>query len=506
MIETFRGAPVEEFGVALGGAALHPVRITEPGAIVRGVIIHGPGDPEPDPDQFALCTTPEAGIPSCVAIAVRESQAAKALAGARQGTAVFVAPDDARWSDIYDRVKLVLRDSFGQLAAHDAFQLADALAVAMGGAVAIEDAGRRVVAFSAIPGQPVDDVRRQGILDRAVPEHVEREAWYARLWRSTGVAEFTDGRESAARLAIAVRAGDEPLGSIWVVGSRETLNPGADEILRRSADVVATCLAHQDNFASSGRQTRGHLVRQFLDRPESAGRALGYALPGPTVLVAFSRGEQDGDHELLDARLSDVLSLQSQRFQGYGLAAVIDGRVYALLPDTGRVRLDAQLRAVLSRRAPAGDQAGKGTIAVSDPVDRLEDLSRTRRQLDRLLALRARIRGEAILGDIVHVDDERDTLLLSEVADATCDIEALQSGTALRITEYDGEHDTAYLPTLRAWFDAGGDVAAAAARLHVHANTFRYRMGRASALFGLRLDQPDERLLLHLQMRLADFG
>jgi DNA-binding PucR family transcriptional regulator len=29
-------------------------------------------------------------------------------------------------------------------------------------------------------------------------------------------------------------------------------------------------------------------------------------------------------------------------------------------------------------------------------------------------------------------------------------------------------------------------------------------MTRAGELFGLRLDQPDERLLLHLQLRLAD--
>jgi hypothetical protein len=495
VIETFRGASVDEFGAALDDAALRRVRVPEPGALVRGVVIHVPGDPPPDPDHFALCTSPETGIPACVAIAVRESESAKALAEAPRDTAVFTVPDRARWSDIYDRVQLALRDSFGQLAEHDAFQIADALAAALGGAVAIEDAGRRVVAFSTIPGQPLDGVRRQSILDRAVPEHVEREAWYATLWRESGVAEFADGTESTARLAIAVRAGGEPLGSIWVIGTRDTLNPGADEILRNSADMVAACLVHQDHFASRGRETRGHLLRQLLDGPESTGQALGYALPGPTVLVAFSRGTEAAEFELLDARLSDVLSLQAQRFQGYGLAAVIDHRVYALLPDTGRARLDARLRGVIGRLAGYPD----GTVAVSDAVHRVEELSRTRRQLDRLLALRGR-------GEIVHVADERDTLLLAELADAARDIEALRTGVAARIAGYDREHGTAYLPTLRAWFDAGGDVGTAAARLHVHSNTFRYRMSRASALFGLRLDRPDERLLLHLQMRLADFA
>src|SRR5690606_32067857 len=118
-------------------------------------------------------------------------------------------------------------------------------ATAVGGAVAIEDASRRVVAFSTVPGQPIDDVRRQGILDRNVPEHAERDAWYAQLWRTPGVLEFQAGPESTARLAVAVRAGNETLGSIWVVGSRATLSSDADETIRRAVGVVAACLTHQ---------------------------------------------------------------------------------------------------------------------------------------------------------------------------------------------------------------------------------------------------------------------
>lgn len=499
MIETFRGAPVDELVAVLGGAALHRVRVPEPAAVIRGAVIHTPGDPAPDPDLLTLCTATDGKLPTCVAIVVRECQVAEALARLPPDTAVFAVPDSARWSDVYDRVQWTLRDSFGQLAVHDAFQLADALAVALGGAVAIEDAGRRVVAFSTIAGQPIDDVRRRGILDRSVPEHVEREAWYAQLWRGTGVAEFASGAESTARLAIAIRAGADLLGSIWVMGTRESLSPGADEILQGSVGVVATCLAHQDHFASRGRETRGQILRQLLGGSVSAGQALGYTLPGPTVLIAFSRGEQPGDLELLDARLSDVLSLHAQRFQGFGLAAVIDGRVYALLPAVGRARLNDRLRSVVSRLVPRAS----GVVAVSSAVERIDHLPRTRRQLDRLIDLRNR-RG-LVCGDIVHADDERDNLLLAELADTVREVEALRAGAVNAIAEHDREHGTSYMLTLRAWFEANGDVAAAAARLHVHPNTFRYRMTRAGALFGLRLDHPDERLLLHLQMRLRDY-
>ncbi|MEQ4304285.1 helix-turn-helix domain-containing protein [Plantactinospora sp. B6F1] len=499
MIESFRGIPVDELIAALGGAALHPVRLPEPAPVVRGVVIHAPGDPVPEPDLLALCAAPD-GMPppASIAVVVRAGQIAAALERVPPTTAVFSAPDAARWSDLYDRVRWALRDSLGQLAVHDAFQLADALATALGGAVSIEDANRRVVAFSTIPGQSIDDVRRQGILDRTVPDHVEREQWYARLWRETGVLEFTGGTESTSRTAVAIRSGAEPLGSIWVVGARESLSPDADEILRRAVGVVAICLAHQDHFASRGREARGQILRQLLGGVPG-GTVPGYALPGATVLVAFARAERAGDdRELLDTRLSDVFSLHAQRFQGLGLAAAIDGRVYALLPAATRARLGAQLWAMIARIAPAG-----GLLAVGPALDEVAALPQARQQVDRLLALRAR--SGAAAGDIAYVEDERDALLLAEVAEAVREVPAMRSGVACKIASYDREHGTAYVPTLRAWFEAGGDVAAAADRLHVHANTFRYRMTRAGTLFGLRPDSADERLLLHLQLRLADF-
>jgi hypothetical protein len=488
---------VDELTTALGGAVLSRVRAPEPDAVVRGVVLHTPGDPAPEPDLLLLCTTPEEALPPAVAVAVRESAVAGVLARVPPQAAVFTVPDTARWSDLYDRVQLALRDSFGQLAAQDAFQLADALAGALGGAVAIEDAGRRVVAFSTVPDQPIDDVRRRGILGRHVPEHVERKQWYARLWRAPGVCEFAAGEETTSRLAIAVRAGAEPLGSIWVIGTRDTLHPGADEILGKAVGMVAACLTHQDHFASRGRRTRGQVLRQLLGGAGAGGgpgQALGYRLPGRTVLVAVSCPEQAGDRELLDARLADVLSLHAHRFQGSGLAATVDDRVYALLPADERPRLAAQLSRVT---------AAPGWVAVSPVVDRVEQLPRARRQVDQLLGL-CRWRG-APDGSVAYVDDEREELLFADVADAVRQVVALREGTVQAIARHDREHGTAYVPTLRAWFDACGDVKLAAARLHVHANTFRYRLTRAGALFGLNLDEPDQRLLVHLQLRLADF-
>ena len=61
-------------------------------------------------------------------------------------------------------------------------------------------------------------------------------------------------------------------------------------------------------------------------------------------------------------------------------------------------------------------------------------------------------------------------------------------------------------PTLRAYLDCFGDVPRAAERISVHPNTFRYRMRRLVELFDLDLDDPDERMVLELQLRLLADG
>jgi hypothetical protein len=54
--------------------------------------------------------------------------------------------------------------------------------------------------------------------------------------------------------------------------------------------------------------------------------------------------------------------------------------------------------------------------------------------------------------------------------------------------------------TLHAWLRAQGQVIPAAAALHTHPQTVRYRLRRLRELFGDRLDDPDERLALQLAL------
>lgn len=57
------------------------------------------------------------------------------------------------------------------------------------------------------------------------------------------------------------------------------------------------------------------------------------------------------------------------------------------------------------------------------------------------------------------------------------------------------------LETLDAWLRHRGAASAAAAELHVHAQTVRYRLGRLRALLGPRMDDAEGRLELELALR-----
>ena len=130
--------------------------------------------------------------------------------------------------------------------------------------------------------------------------------------------------------------------------------------------------------------------------------------------------------------------------------------------------------------------------AVGRVVPGIADVRASREEADRVLdaltedgdpdvATLAEVRSRVLVGEILALLAERPSLRDPRL-------------TAL------AAHDLA--PSLLAYWDTLGDVRAAAARLHVHPNTLRYRVRRAAELTGLDLDDPLVRLFAGLQLRL----
>jgi hypothetical protein len=93
-------------------------------------------------------------------------------------------------------------------------------------------------------------------------------------------------------------------------------------------------------------------------------------------------------------------------------------------------------------------------------------------------------------------------LVVQEAQTAAGDLVRMLTDTPLqRLQAHDHRASGELVASVTAWCRAGFDVPAAAAALHVHGNTLRYRLKRAGEVSGLDLTRP--RQLLALQLLLA---
>jgi len=73
-----------------------------------------------------------------------------------------------------------------------------------------------------------------------------------------------------------------------------------------------------------------------------------------------------------------------------------------------------------------------------------------------------------------------------------------------KIREYDSEHDSQLLDTLKEYLTYPDNPSLAAEHLFIHKNTLFYRMAKIKDMFSLNLSDGEERLLLHLSLKLME--
>jgi hypothetical protein len=429
------------------------------------------------------------------------------------GIALLAADEDMAWHHLDALVSTALaaiaRSGRGDPAPAmgDLFALANAIAAMVGGATAIEDPHRRILAYSTLPGQPIDEDRRQGILGLQVPDLPENDDQYRELARAAGVCRFTAGPGSMPRLAIAVRAGADLLGSIWVVDTGG-LGPEAGRALAEAADVTALHLLAARTAADLARRQRGDLLRRLLADPASAAIVapqLGLDADAPVAVAAFilASGDPNGVPAAHAAmRFTDLVSLHCEALLGRHGCALIDGTVYALLqarPSASHRDLVADIARRAQRALRVPIRAGLGSRVAG-----LRSAAASRQDADLVLRVLAAREDGDDEPRVAAIEEVRASATLAELARDLAVTPRLREGAGPVLRHYDAEHGTAYASTLLTYLDANSDVAAAAGRLNVHPNTCRYRLARAQEISGLRLADPDERLLLWLQLRLGD--
>lgn len=503
---------------------------------IGGVVVYDPLDEQAIPDgAFVLgvgltadprlhAVLDDIGTQGAGALVLREpvtmDEETAALAQ-RHGVAVLGLTRGASWTQLSALVSALLAENdsgrtqsdIGGLPSGDLFALANAIAALLDAPITIEDRNSRILAFSA--GQDEADAPRiETILERQVPERYARllvdAGFFKRLYSSEEpiyIQLNVDGADLKTRCAIAVRAGGEILGSIWAAVPEE-LNAERTAAMQDASKVVALELLRLRAGADVERRLRADLLSTALEGHEGAAYALerlGIAEQAVVVLAAAADESGEGldgasDRQAQRQRLADAVAMHLAAVHPLACSALLNGTIYGLLPvrseDTGEaqaVRLANDFLARIGTKAAV--QIGIGRVA-SGPRGVIQSREGAER------ALRVRLEHGSAGPQVALFRDIHIESLLLELRDRMSTGDEQATGPVARLFDADQANDTRLVETLRAWLDALGDVALAAAALHIHPNTLRYRLRRIAEVGEMDLGDPEARFAAQLQLRI----
>lgn len=483
----------------IGARLVSPPR--DRNADLRSVALLDPADPGATGDVLLAVgvDADDAGLvertSSEVVVFRATSVGERVVATARErGLAVVLVDPAVSWGQLAGVVYgLVLegRETEAGRGPTDLFALADALADSVGGPVTIEDHRSGVLAYSRRQ-LTADRARLATILGRQVPEEIRRTLAERGVFRHLETSDEPmyvaplEPQDSHGRVVVAIRAGRELLGSIWVE-TEQSLTPAREAALVSGARTAALHLLRTRASADLERQVESDLVIGLLEGHEDASAVLSrLGLRGEqfrVVAVQVHSGAAPDETALLAFERATIGFGWSRP----GRSALFANTVYTVLPHDDAERARAWVRALV-RDLPSDTTILAGVGGAAGP-DQLVD---SRREADESLAVHA-TRSDR---DAVVYDEAWHEVLLRRLRHAASTGRRPDRGPVVELRRHDQEQGTRYVETLRAWLECQGDLGAAAARLEVHPNTVRYRMRKMAELTPLDLDDPDARLAM----------
>lgn len=507
---------LDALGVALLHVLVAPEGLDVP---VRGTAIYDPADPMPDGDAYVLLLvgtrvdSPDAkeivreaadrGYAALV-VKTRGSEASVLVTEAsRQGIAVLGTADDMPWRHL-DGLLVSVLGSRGLAAevtssgGEALFALANALGAVIGGSVAIEDLEQHVLAYSSVEGQRIDPLRERGILDRQVPDYPHHRPQYLSVLQNPGVSRFPAVADELPRAAVAIRAGDLPLGTIWAIEGEAGLGPEEELALLDAGRIAAMHMLRGQDVSEREQHLRGEVLRALLAGGRSGGDAagrLGLVAGAEHCLVAFAYAGAL-PHSLPATRVGGAAARYVAAYRPEAVTTTTSTAVYAVVPGSEEV-----VRRFANGALPSLRQAAGAAVraAVSASCRDLGDLVVLRKETDAILRAAAVDPAAPIVATVADVHAR---ILLDRVADELEREARLRHPGVARMVAHDAERGTDYASTVLVWLEAQSDASTAAARLQVHPNTLRYRLRRVQERFGLDLADADTRLSVWLQLRL----
>ncbi|MDX1992446.1 MAG: helix-turn-helix domain-containing protein [bacterium] len=297
-------------------------------------------------------------------------------------------------------------------------------------------------------------------------------------------------------------------GYLSLVDNSETLDDFDLLVLTYGGDVCAIELAKNRAIASAVEQARGDWVQMWLsgtpaddDLLSTRAQQAGFESTSMYMVTVFRATTEAGTTLPLESLMSLVRDDMARR-QIIGAVGQYVDVIVALYPlesllAVKRVRDTVdEVRAQLAMRTPSG-LVGAG---ISRPAQGLSMLREAYREAKDALSIahelgdreKTTFYGDLKLYQFLLALKERNLDQMRRFYD-----EALRP-----LVEHDDRKQGDLVRTLTGFFEANGNLAQAATTLAVHRNTLVYRLEQISKLTGLDLNDADNRLILHLSLKI----
>jgi hypothetical protein len=374
--------------------------------------------------------------------------------------------------------------------------IAEQLADWLQRSVMIDDAALRPVAVSAQTGL-VDASRVEAVLQRRTSPRVRQMLTERGIFRAREPVSITALEPgSLPRLCLPLVHHDQLLGFLWLIDEPPLT---ATQIQRATAAA-----------AQAARLLRQRAARQAAEFDTFAALA-------STLLQAGGRGRAAAARQLTDqAALTGSPPYALALIRHLGADGLAGGRDELL-------RVAGDLR----RRAAAGSfvlatpgQHELVAITTRDAVGPLRDAARalpgpqlvigTAGAATALEAVHAELDGARYAAEVAAAVPafgraaDRGELGSYAVFEYLPRDPAAPERICPGITALLTERTGMYEATIRAYLDCGGNAQQAAALLHIHRTTLYWRLARVSDLVAVDLSRGDDRLKLHLALKLAE--
>ncbi len=384
--------------------------------------------------------------------------------------------------------------------------LVDALAAELDRPVNVDDRQFRALAYSSHANQ-VDPVRLASILQREAPRAVT--AWL----ESLGIREArafvrvpaNPRFEMAARVCVPVRFDGALLGYLWMIDEPTPLSDAELLASQRGAPQLGVELSRMRALDRHDRERERALLGRLLGEgdPTAAAAALlrdGFLARAPVYAVCVMQAVHADGHELTDTvrvRLVAAVEQVRRSMAPHHLLPFLPGDqlvVVLACSESGEPARRARALAAAATRTLAGSTGWSSFAGLGDERATVQELAIAYEEARLALRVGRAARPDESLVRWASLGAYRTiaALLGDGAATLPASLERLLACA-----------DAATLvPTLECYLDLGGDVRAAAETLFVHRSSLYGRLRRIEQIAGVDLRRGEDRLELHLGLRL----